>query len=179
MGIVTQDEIPQRKIGKDSTLKMTSVTYDGRNCWKIIEHQISGVVCEIIIDKKHEFILATKDFDASGKLLFSTHKKNINFNPVFTEDDFRVPSNAKLRYANNTREYMELSVKRVSRHSNFVKNRRGQKESGVPKTHGKIRQQWDKITRNETFDFVCQKAPWFLMPIAICTIGIVIWKKRK
>jgi len=180
-GIVTQDEIPLHRIGKDSTFKMTSVTYDGRSCWKITEYTARGEFDEFIIDKAHVFILAQNYYDASGKLLYPVHKKNINFNPVLSDAEFSIPPNAKLSYAKNFREKMELDTKRVQRHSNFVIKKRKQmvKKVAMPKPHGKLRQQWGRVTNYDTLGFICQKAPWFLLPIAIVSIVIVIWMKRK
>lgn len=180
-GIVTQDEIPRHKIGKDSTFKMTSITYDGRSCWKITEHLVGGEVYEAIIDKKYVFVLTNNYYNSSGKLLYSIHKKNVNFNPVFTEADFLVPPNAKLRYAKNNREYSELLDKRIHSHSKLVTKTRKQmaKKTIKPKPQGKLRRQWDMVTNYDTLGFVCQKAPWFLMPIAIVAVGIVVWNKRK
>lgn len=178
-GIVTQEEHPHHIIRNDSTFKMTSVNFDGRNCWKIIESETSGYVQEFIIDKKHEFILVDNTYDSSGRLLFSEHRININFNPVYSEDDFTVPPNAKLKHARNSDEAVELLQKRAFRHSDFVIKKRQQLANTTPKPHGRLRRQWDRLTNYNTFNFICQKAPWFMMPIFIASIGIIIWKKKK
>ncbi|HHV04508.1 MAG TPA: hypothetical protein GXX64_11515, partial [Bacteroidales bacterium] len=121
------------------------------------------------------FILSWNYFNSSGKLLFSDRKKNINFNPVFTDDDFSVPPNAKLKYAKDSRERMKLDIKRVKSHSNNIAKTRKQivKETNQNRTPGKFRQKVNKLTNHDPWDFICQKAPWFLLPIAVIALGIV------
>jgi len=181
MGIVTQDEIPRHTMPKDATYKMTSLTYQGRNCWKITERVTGGEMTEFIIDKEKLFILSWDYYNSSGMRLLSDRKKNINFNPVFTDDDFSVPPDAKLKYAKDSRERLKLYAKRAKAHSkNVIKTRKQiTKATNRNTTPGKFRQKVNKLTNHNPLGFICQKAPWFLLPIAVIALGIVFWHKRK
>ncbi|MGN0866285.1 MAG: hypothetical protein ACI4SG_01220 [Oligosphaeraceae bacterium] len=118
-GIVMQEEIPRHKVGKDSTFKLEAIAYEGKDCWKITEYRARGDVYEAIVDKETEFILAAKDYDSSGRLEFTHCRRNICFDPKFSEDDFRLPPNTTLYYAKNQDEQGDLMTERVFRHSDF------------------------------------------------------------
>ncbi|MGN0866281.1 MAG: hypothetical protein ACI4SG_01200 [Oligosphaeraceae bacterium] len=178
-GIVLQCERPLHKIGKDSTFKMETISYEGKDCWKISEYRERGDVYEAIVDKETEFILADKRYDSSGRLEFSVRRKHIQFRPEFGEDDFRFPPNMRLFHARDASEHSRLSVERVERQAEYLIARRERMANITPTLRERWRRKWERWTRYDSFRFALEIVPWFLLPVSLCFLALGFWMKGR
>ena len=83
------------------------IEYNNTLCWEITETAKSsrGMLKYIITVEKNTFLLLkVSKITEDGKLYKITEYSDFNFSPVIEEDDFIIPSDAKISKASNFRE---------------------------------------------------------------------------